>query len=125
MSHSGPRARRLRCAAFAALAALAAPSLALAGTVQFTPGNLVVLRVGTGAAPLSSSATAAFLDEYTTAGVHVQSVALPTAGAGSNLPLTLTGSSTADGFITRSADRRYLIVPGYGAVPGTATVAST
>ena len=48
----------------------------------FTPGNLVVYRVGDGAAVLASSGTAVFLDEYTTAGVLVQSIPVPTTTPG-------------------------------------------
>lgn len=43
----------------------------------FTPGNLVVYRVGTGSGSLSSVGTPVFLDEYTPLGTLVQSIALP------------------------------------------------
>ncbi|HEX8572922.1 MAG TPA: Calx-beta domain-containing protein, partial [Allosphingosinicella sp.] len=91
----------------------------------FTPGNLVVYRVGTGTGALSSSATAVFLDEYTPAGVLVQSIAMPTADSGSNQTLTANGSSTAEGLLDLSSDGRYLILTGYDAAPGTATVSNT
>lgn len=51
---------------------------------QFTPGNLVVVRIGDGSAALTSAGTAVFLDEYTPAGVFVQAVAMPTAVNGAN-----------------------------------------
>src|ERR1043166_9690103 len=54
----------------------------------FTSGNLVVYRVGDGSAPLSANAAAVFVDEYTPAGVLVQSITLPTAVNGSNKRLT-------------------------------------
>ena len=50
----------------------------------FTAGDLVVTRVGTGSGALTANATAVFLDEYTTAGVLVQTISLPTAASGAN-----------------------------------------
>jgi DNA/RNA endonuclease G (NUC1) len=91
----------------------------------FTLGNIVVYRVGDGAAGLGSAATAVFLDEYTSAGTLVQSIAMPTAVSGANKRLTASGSSTTEGFLTRSADGQYLIVPGYDAAPGTASIATS
>jgi hypothetical protein len=91
----------------------------------FTAGNYVVLRVGDGTAALTSAATATFLLEYSPTGTLVQTLALPTANTSPNLALTETGTSAADGFLTRSADGRYLVVPGYNATPGTASLSST
>jgi hypothetical protein len=86
----------------------------------FTPGNIAVYRVSSTVA-LANTATAVFIDEYTPAGVLVQSIAMPTAAAGANKALTAVGNSTTEGMMTRSADGQYLIVPGYDAVVGTAT----
>jgi hypothetical protein len=96
----------------------------LAPTAGFTPGNLVVCRIGDGVSALTSSATAVFLDEYTTGGILVQSVAMPTTLSGSNLPLTLSGNATSECQLSRSPDGKYVIVTGYGALLGTATVSS-
>ena len=63
----------------AAIVLLMAGSVAVAA--PFTPGNLVVARVGPGAAALNNASTAVFLDEYTTAGTLVQSIALPPAAS--------------------------------------------
>ena len=95
-----------------------APSAAL------TSGNLVVYRVGTGAAALAGTATSVFLDEYTPAGTFVQSIPLPTTTVGSQHALTSSGTSSAEGMMTRSADGRYLILPGYDAALG-AAIATT
>ena len=92
---------------------------------SFTPGNIVVYRVGNGAAALSGSSAAGFLDEYTPTGTLVQSIALPTADAGANQTLTDSGSATSHGLINRSADGRYLLVTGYDTPPGTANVVTT
>ncbi|MCE3001825.1 MAG: endonuclease/exonuclease/phosphatase family protein [Xanthomonadaceae bacterium] len=101
---------------FAATAAFAAP---------FTPGNVVVYRVGNGAAALSNAGTVVFLDEYTTAGTLVQSIALPTAVAGGNRECVAAGTSTSEGMLTRSTDNRFLVGTCYAAAPGTASIAGT
>src|SRR5690242_589471 len=56
------------------LMAIGAPSAVAAG---FAPGNLVVVRVGTGSGALSSAAAPVFLDEYTPAGSLVQTIPMP------------------------------------------------
>ena len=66
-----------------------------ATAADFTPGNLVVLRVGDGSGTLSSAATPVFLDELTPSGALVRSVPLPTATAGTNRRLTMSGSATS------------------------------
>ncbi|MBX3463906.1 MAG: hypothetical protein KF830_12110 [Planctomycetes bacterium] len=104
-----------------AVAAAWAPTAA----AQITPGNLIVLRAGDGSAALSASSTAAFLEELTTAGTPVQTLALPTAASGPNLPVTIAGSATSEGFVTQTVDGNYLLVTGYGVAPGTASVAGT
>lgn len=106
-------------------AALLLGSAAPASAAPFTPGNLVVVRVGDGTAALGSAATATYLLEYTPAGVLVQTIALPPAAAGTNAAFTISGTSTAEGSLTRSADGRYLVLTGYDAAPGTASVAAT
>jgi hypothetical protein len=105
--------------------ALAAVFLSAPLFAQFTPGNLVVSRVGDGSAALTSAAQARFLDEYTPAGVFVQTVALPTTVSGSQRRCTDSGTATSNGFITQSADGRYLLAAGYDAAPGTASVTGT
>ncbi|MFY9344307.1 MAG: hypothetical protein WAT39_17580 [Planctomycetota bacterium] len=104
---------------------LFATLLAAAATAQITPGNLVVVRVGDGSAALTSASTAAFLDEYTSSGALVQSIPLPTAPAGANLPATVAGSATSEGFLTQSSDGRYLVCTGYAAGTGVAAIAGT
>jgi VCBS repeat-containing protein len=98
---------------------------ALAPAADFTPGNVVVYRVGDGSAALSNAAAAVFLDEYTPAGTLVQSVAMPTAVAGAHRRLTASGSATSEGLITRSSDGLKLVVTGYDAALGTASVSGT
>jgi predicted extracellular nuclease len=97
-----------------------------APSAPFTSGNLVVYRVGDGSAGLTANATAVFLDEYATvAGPVVQSIAMPTTASGSNKRLTASGTATTEGFITRSADSTYLVMPGYDAALGTGTITTS
>src|SRR5919107_3440865 len=109
----------------ACLASLLIMSPAMAPAAPFTPGNIVVVRVGDGSAALTSAATATFLLEYTPAGVLVQTIALPTAAAGTNSILTNTGSSTSDAVLTRSANGAYLVLTGYDAAVGTTALTGT
>lgn len=94
--------------------------LAATAAAQITPGNLIVVRSGDGAAALSSTAAALFLDEFDrfTAAqpLPIQSIAMP---------VTISGSASSEGYITQSADGNYLIGVGYAAPAGTATVANT
>jgi len=92
---------------------------------SFTAGNLVVVRVGDGITTPTGASTAVFLDEYTTSGSLVQSVAMPSSPSGSNAPLTLSGTAASEGAIVPSVDGRYLTVAGYGVAPDTLSVAST
>ena len=82
---------------------------------QITPGNLVIYRVGDGTGALGTTATSVFLDEYTTLGAFVQSIALPTTGGSA---FTATGNSTTEGIISRSQDGSSLIYTGYRKAAG-------
>ncbi|GAB2861303.1 IPT/TIG domain-containing protein [Hymenobacter ruber] len=107
----------------AGLVALQAAS-ALAN--PFTPGNIVIARVGDGSASIANSAaTAVFLDEYTSAGVLVQSVALPTSVSSSGRSLTAAGNAPTELGLARTTNGRNLVLAGYGAVPGTPAVATS
>src|ERR1700749_1563810 len=86
-------------------------SFAVAG--PFTPGNLIVYRVGDGTNALVNTGSPIFLDEYTTAGVFVQSVALPTVDGSVNNSIVASGTASSEGLITTSTDGRYLVVTGY------------
>ncbi|MET4076454.1 IPT/TIG domain-containing protein [Hymenobacter sp. UYCo722] len=100
---------------------------AVAVAAPFTPGNIVVARVGEGGtAALTSTSTAVFLDEYTPGGTLVQSVALPTSISGNNRALTVSGTTPSELGLARSADGRSLVLAGYGTSPGgTPTVSSS
>src|SRR5690606_11755697 len=77
---------------------------------DFTPGNIVVYRVGDGSGALASSATRVFLDEIDPAtGSLVQTIPLPVAVDGANRRCTANGTATTEGMFSRSADGRYLV----------------
>ncbi len=106
---------KLACVSLLSLAAIAAQA-------QFTAGNLVVLRDGTGSATLTSAVTAIFLDQYTTSGSFVNSLAIPSSGSSA---LVNSGTASSEGALTLSANGQYLVVAGYNAAAGTAGIAST
>ena len=100
-----------------------APILALEGLenrvvpTAFTPGNLLVLRVGDGSATVGTSAAAVSLVEVTPAGVVRQTVALDNTGA---LATTLRGSATTEGLLSRSPDGHLVTFGAYRVDAGAA-----
>jgi hypothetical protein len=116
---------------FALLAALALAVSTGNAVAQFTPGNVVVERIGNGSAALSSAATPTFLDQYLLAVPNqaspVNTIALQTTigASGSNLAITDSGTATSNGYLTRSVNGQVLVVPGYNAAVGTASVAGS
>ncbi|MEY4926739.1 MAG: hypothetical protein RI894_1175, partial [Bacteroidota bacterium] len=93
----------------------------------FTPGNIVIARVGDGAAPLNNAAQAVFLDEYTVGGgtlTLAQSIPMPVATSGGNAPFATSGNSTSEAALQLSVDGTKLVMAGYAATPGTANTQS-
>ncbi|GEM_PF-5271973 len=98
---------------------------------NFTPGNVVVYRVGDGVILINKSTTTSapvFLDEYDIAGTLIQSVAMRTTTSGAQQSLLAGFNASTEGLISLSQDERYIIVPGYNgnvgdAKPSTAAVA--
>ena len=92
----------------------------------FTPGNVVVYRVGSGSGSLVNTGNPVFLDEYTSSGTLVQSIALPTSASGGNHPLIASGTATSEGFITLSTNLQELVLTGYGStIPCSASCSTT
>lgn len=110
--------------AIRAIAPIALSSL-LASQTPVTPGNLLVVRVGTGAAALSNAAQATFVDEYTPAGALVRSIAMPTVPGGAQRALTNSGTATSEGHLSSSPDGRFYCLAGYDAAPGSASIAAS
>ncbi|MCX6854678.1 MAG: hypothetical protein NTV80_07205, partial [Verrucomicrobia bacterium] len=92
------------------------------GQTAFTPGNVVIYRVGTGAAALAATGTAVFLDEYTPTGALVRSLSLPTTPSGSNRRIVASGTANSEGLLQRSTDGHFLIASGYDAALVTANL---
>ena len=94
----------------------------------FMTGKLVVSRVGTGAAAITSAATSTFLDEYDkdapAQAAPSQTLALPTSVSGSNRALTLSGTAV-EGFVSQTLAGDHLVIAGYDAVPGTGSPQSS
>jgi len=88
----------------------------------FTPGNLAILRFGDGSAALTSASTAVFINEYTTNGAFVQSIAIPSTGP---TALVVSGNATSEGALMRSPNGRFLCFGGYNAAAGIAAIAVT
>lgn len=91
----------------------------------FTPGNIVVVRIGTGTTALTSAAQTVYLDEYTPCGLLVQSIQLPVTTSGANKRLTLPMYDVTEGYLSLSRDGQNLVLAGYDAAPGTASVSTT
>ncbi len=86
----------------------AAPSASILVGGGFTSNNLVIYRAGDGVAVLANSPTPVFLDEYTRSGQLIQSIPVSTNN------YSCSGVATAEGLMTRSTDKQYLVFVGYG-----------
>lgn len=91
-------------------------------SAQWGAGNLALYRVGDGVTPIGSAAFAVTVEQYTTTGAFVNSVAIPTTGP---TRLTNSGSANSEGRMTLSTDGSSLVFCGYDANAGTATVATS
>ena len=87
----------------------------LSPAAPFTPGDIVVYRVGSGTGSLVNTGNAVFLDEFSPAGTLVQSIAMPASATGSNHALVASGTATSEGLLARSADGNSLTLTGYAA----------
>lgn len=87
--------------------------------------RVMVVRVGDGVNPLGTGSSPVFLDEYSLTGVRARSISLPQSGSGANYPLTISGTSSSEGALSRSTDGHYVVLAGYGAAPFTAGIAGT
>ncbi|HEY1959392.1 MAG TPA: hypothetical protein VGH28_27465 [Polyangiaceae bacterium] len=95
--------------------------------------TFMVVRVNGGADPDAGAdaspngeADTVFLEERSVVdGSLVRTISLPVAVNGSNQPFTLNGNSTSEGSLSLSADGHYVVLAGYGAAPGTASITST
>jgi len=77
---------------------------------RFTPGNLVVLRLGNGLQDLTNSGNTIYLDQYTTSGEFVDSVRIPDTGSKA---LVQSGSASSEGMLSVSPDGLSVAFAGY------------
>lgn len=96
--------------------------VALSAVAQnvFTPGNLVVLQTSGTASKAGSPVT---LKEFTTSGVAGMSVTLPTTGPTPFQSAGVYGGS--EGFLTTSADGKYLVLGGYATTGSYSDITAT
>ena len=93
--------------------------------------TFMVLRAGgsvdAGAdAALNNSSTPVFLEERNVSdGSLVRTIPLPTAVNGNNQPFAISGTSTSEGALSNSADGHYVLIGGFAAAPGVASIAKT
>ena len=94
-----------------------------AWAAPITPGNLVIYRAGSGTNSLANTGNNVFLDEYTTAGVLVQSIAMPATGTGTKL--ITSGNSNAEGPLSISPDGTWIGFSGYNStIPAGSSISS-
>lgn len=102
---------------FFTLMVLVAVVTTLSAQNPFTKGNIVVLRIGDGTQSLTvSNAASYFLDEFKivdNTATLIQSVPLPTTVNGANKRCVAVPSQVIMSLMTRSADGRFLVIPGY------------
>ncbi len=98
---------------------------ASAQAASFTPGDVVVYRVGNGSTALSGTSAPVFFDEYSPSGALVQSIALPTSPSGSNKPFVASSTAASEGLLTLSANDEFLLATGYDAAAGVAKIGET
>jgi hypothetical protein len=103
-------------ALFALIAAftLAAAKSATAQADGFTPGDLVVYRVGDGTTNLANTGNPVFVDEYNPTGTLVQSLEMPTTANGNQNAFFAGGTATSEGGLTVSPNGKYIALTGYG-----------
>lgn len=90
----------------------------------FKSGSLVVLRVGDGSSALNDAAAPVFIDEYSTKGKLIRSIAVPATNTKGNKPLTLSGNKPYEGLLSLSQDGKKLSFAGYNAAVGTPKVST-
>ena len=96
----------------------------VAQAAPITSGNLVIYRAGSGTNSLASTGNDVFLDEYTTAGSLVQSIAMPATGTGTKL--ITAGNANAEGAMSISPDGTWIGFSGYNStIPAASSITAT
>lgn len=77
---------------------------------QFTSGNLTVFQAGDGSTSLVNTGNPIVLKEFSTLGAMTYSMVVPNTSTNA---LVVSGSATSEGFLSLSADGKYLVFAGY------------
>lgn len=77
---------------------------------QFTSGSLVVLQANNGVTTQTNTGNPIVLKEFSNGGTAGFSFTVPTTGANA---LVMSGSAGSEGYLSLSADNRYLVFGGY------------
>lgn len=94
----------------AVAATLSGMGIGAAIAAPITPGNILAYRLGDGLDAPTSKATVGRIDEYTPAGIFVQTFTTP--GSGSTA-LTTSGNAPTEGQLNLSADGKHLLFAGF------------
>ncbi len=95
---------------------------------QFTAGNLVVEQVGDGTTALTSAAITVKLLQFTPSGTPATGTAFfGSTGTPTTSPYNIveSGTATSNGYISLSTDKSFILIPGYNAPNGTASIAGS
>ncbi len=77
---------------------------------QFTSGHITVLQAGDGSTTLVNTGNEIVLKEFSTIGIPGYSMSAPTSGSNA---LVISGSANSEGYLSLSADGKYLVIGGY------------
>ncbi|RZK78956.1 MAG: hypothetical protein EOO92_10200, partial [Pedobacter sp.] len=87
--------------------------------------NLFVVRIGDGSTSLTTAATPVYLDEYSTSGNLLRTIAMPIINSGTNKKLTLSGKYVYEGYPVLSPDGQSVCLFGYDASIGTPSIGTS
>jgi autotransporter-associated beta strand protein len=99
--------------------------LVLPASAQFTSGNLIVLQAGNGTETLSSSGNTIQIQQFLTSGTNqspVNTLTIPNTGTNR---LIINGTSTTEGFLSRSSNGLFVNLVGYDGAVGGGTSSNT
>lgn len=88
------------------------------------PTHFIVSRVGDGTTALTTAAAAIALEKRLISNGSLVSTTTVTVG-GNNQRLTVAGSASGDGHLSRTPDGKYVLIAGYDANAGDAAIAGT
>jgi hypothetical protein len=87
-----------------------------ANAQNFSPGNLVVVRVGDGVAALATNGNGVFIEEHSSSSGALVGPILPIPSSGP-IALIMSGVATSEGALSLSGDGQSLAIAGYNSAP--------